>query len=210
MENIMDLRKKTKLDELHLIESLSKELVFDKKEMQRILNIFKEYAEDSCFLSEFEFSEVLHNLLGFTDSFFIQRIFLAADTEKDNKIGLEEFIRILHIMLYGRIDDKIKLCFTCYDLDGDLEVVRENVTSLILEAVSDPPTRDCTADALQDLVEMIFLKLDKDKDGVISYEEFKKACHEDNIWIEAFGQCLPDHQHRSGFLVLLESNQEEE
>lgn len=40
-------------------------------------------------------------------------------------------------------------------------------------------------------------------DGVISYEEFQRACLEDSVLTEVFGQCLPDHEV-SDFQIVIE------
>ncbi|XP_071037619.1 calaxin-like isoform X2 [Parasteatoda tepidariorum] len=133
------------------------------------------------------------------------KFFTAADVDKDKRIDLEEFIRIVLIMLRGTVDAKIKLCFTCYDLSENNELTRDDITTLLLEALNEPPTKNNNADALRDLVEAVFSKMDLDGDGVISYEEFTAACYEDYLIMQSFGQILPDHRHRAAFLVLLDT-----
>ncbi|GIZ01629.1 EF-hand calcium-binding domain-containing protein 1 [Caerostris extrusa] len=127
------------------------------------------------------------------------------------------FSEILHNSLGFLNDFSIKrVCFTCFDISDNLELAREDVIFLLLEAVSEPPTKDATTDALRDLVEMIFTKMDEDGDGVITIEEFEKVCMKDWTLMEMFGECLPDYRvsssafidHRAAFLVLLESDQE--
>ncbi|KAF8792323.1 EF-hand calcium-binding domain-containing [Argiope bruennichi] len=173
------------------------------------MSIYKKYLkDDSWYMDQPVFSEILHNSFGLTDDFFMRRIFFASDLDKDRRISMEEFIRVVAIMLRGTMEEKIKLCFTCYDINDNMELTREDVTTLLIEAVSEPPTRDSSADALRDLVELIFSKLDEDGDGIITYEEFVKISLKDWTVMEMFGQCLPDHRHRAAFLVLLESDQE--
>ncbi|GFT85466.1 EF-hand calcium-binding domain-containing protein 1 [Nephila pilipes] len=198
----------TKLGEKHLIDKLSNEVGFTHRELRRIMNIYKRYLKDLWYMDEPVFSEVLHNTFGFKDDFFMKRLFFVADLDKDRKINMEEFIRVVAIMLRGTILEKIRLCFSCFDLDDSQELTREGVTDLLLEAINEPPTKDSTADGLRDLVELIFSKMDEDEDGCISYEEFKKECLRDWTVMEIFGQCLPDHRHRAAFLVLLESDQD--
>ncbi|GBM18734.1 EF-hand calcium-binding domain-containing protein 1 [Araneus ventricosus] len=200
MENKNDLvcRKKgelTKVGEVELVEKLSNEVRFDVRELNRLMSIYKKYLkDDSWYMDQHVFSEVLHNSLGFTDDFFMKRIFYATDLDKDRRISMEEFIRVVAVMLRGTMEEKIKLCFTCFDINDNMELTREDVTALLLEAVSEPPTRDSSADALRDLVELIFSKLDEDGDGIITYEEFEKVCLKDWAVMEMFGQCLPDHR----------------
>ncbi|GIY67217.1 EF-hand calcium-binding domain-containing protein 1 [Caerostris darwini] len=158
------------------------------------MSILKEYMNDLEFIDAAIFSEILHNSLGFLNDFSIKRVFYAADVHKNRRITREDFIRVLSVMLRGTLKEKIKLCFTCFDISDNLELTREDVIFLLLEAVSEPPTKDATTDALRDLVEMIFTKMDEDGDGVITIEEFEKVCIKDWTLMEMFGECLPDYR----------------
>ena len=46
-------------------------------------------------------------------------------------------------------------------------------------------------DGVRDLVEMTVKKMDKDRDGKISYSDFYSTVTEEPLLLEAFGTCLP-------------------
>ncbi|XP_035216406.1 EF-hand calcium-binding domain-containing protein 1-like isoform X2 [Stegodyphus dumicola] len=198
----------TKLGEVTLIDRLSSELNFERTELCRLIKIYKKYVKNGPHMDMPTFSEVLHTLFGFTEEFFMNRIFSTADNDKDRRIQMEEFIRLIAVMLRGSMEEKIKLCFACYDISENLELTRDNIATLLLESLSEPPSKDISEDMVRDLADMILSKMDLDGDGVISYEEFKQACLNDWVLMEAFGKCLPDYKHTAAFLVLLQTEQD--
>ena len=46
-------------------------------------------------------------------------------------------------------------------------------------------------EGVKDLVDMTIKKMDFDKDGKISYQDFLLAVNQDSLMLEAFGTCLP-------------------
>ena len=66
------------------------------------------------------------------------------------------------------------------DGDGDEGVKVELVLVLtVLRAVC------------QDLIEITLKRMDQDKDGRVSYEDFKQTVAQEPLLMEAFGECLP-------------------
>ena len=55
-------------------------------------------------------------------------------------------------------------------------------------------------EGIKDLIEMTVKKMDYDKDGRISLEDFTKTVEEDILLLEAFGICLPSSQAGKDFL----------
>lgn len=53
------------------------------------------------------------------------------------------------------------------------------------------PQDEDPEEGVRDLVELALRKLDVDKDGKISYQDFLEAVTEEPLLLEAFGQCLP-------------------
>lgn len=53
------------------------------------------------------------------------------------------------------------------------------------------PQDEDPEEGVRDLVELALRKLDVDKDGKISYQDFLQAVTEEPLLLEAFGQCLP-------------------
>ena len=49
-------------------------------------------------------------------------------------------------------------------------------------------------DGVRDLVEMTIKKMDRDRDGKISFTDFHLTVREEPLLLEAFGNCLPSTQ----------------
>lgn len=52
----------------------------------------------------------------------------------------------------------------------------------------------------KDLAELVMRKLDKDKDGKVSLEDYQLSVTEEPLLLEAFGRCLPDERACDTFL----------
>ena len=46
-------------------------------------------------------------------------------------------------------------------------------------------------EGIKDLIEMTLKKMDDDKDGRVSFDDFKATVKNDPLMLEAFGPCLP-------------------
>ena len=51
--------------------------------------------------------------------------------------------------------------------------------------------------SFQDLIDMTLKKMDRDKDGRVSYTDFEETVQHEPLMMEAFGPCLPNS--RVGF-----------
>lgn len=58
---------------------------------------------------------------------------------------------------------------------------------------------------MKDLVDTVMRKLDKDKDGKVSLDDYQKTIAEEPLLIEAFGRCLPSEKSKLTFLTTLKS-----
>ncbi|KAG8194854.1 hypothetical protein JTE90_017287 [Oedothorax gibbosus] len=196
----------TKKLELLIIEKLLHEVHFTEKEMKFLIKFHKKYSNDDLFIEKPDFLQMLHEELGYTEHFFMNRVFVQADTNRDGRIGLEEFIRLMSILLRGSQEEKIKFCFNCYDLNETSQLTREVIILLLNQTSTE--AADTHPDLVLDLLEMVLKKMDLDGDGVLSFEEFKSSASEDWIMMEAFGQCLPDYKCHIAFLNTMSKSSE--
>jgi hypothetical protein len=60
-------------------------------------------------------------------------------------------------------------------------------------------------EGVKDLVELVLRKLDADRDGKISFQDFQTAVTEESLLLEAFGQCLPSENACQTFMATLNS-----
>lgn len=67
------------------------------------------------------------------------------------------------------------------------------------------PQEEDPDESVKDLVDTVMRKLDKDKDGKVSMDDYKKTVEEEPLLIEAFGRCLPSEKSKLTFLTTLKS-----
>ena len=75
-----------------------------------------------------EFSEALRMR---QESEFVMKMFALVDKDKNGFISLKEFIDLLLIFANGSGDDKAKLIFDMYDVNGNGLLTRNDVTNMI-------------------------------------------------------------------------------
>jgi hypothetical protein len=65
------------------------------------------------------------------------------------------------------------------------------------------PGDDDPDEGVKDLVELVLRKLDTDRDGKISFQDFQTAVRGESLLMEAFGQCLPTDRACRSFMATL-------
>lgn len=58
-------------------------------------------------------------------------------------------------------------------------------------------------EGVKDLIEIVLRKLDKDKDGKVSLEDYRQSVLEEPLLLEAFGRCLPNERARDTFVTTM-------
>jgi Ca2+-binding EF-hand superfamily protein len=91
-----------------------------------------------------------------------------------------------------------------YDLNGDGFISREEILHLLTGCLAAPATGDeDPEEGVRDLTEMAIRKMDIDRDGKLSYEDYIEATTQEPLLLEAFGPCLPSEQTCDSFLATL-------
>lgn len=177
---------------------------FDRVELHEIAMIYYKLQRDAgCELkqelpSKF-FSNVLHKAFGMADDALIERIFSALDSITSS-VPLKNWINAMSLFLRGSLKQKIKYCFKVYDVSGKNEIRREHMVNLLRKFVYKHQDEDVD-EAVKDLVDIIIKKIDLDKDGIISFEDYETSILQEPMLLECLGQCLPDRKHVYAFLI---------
>ncbi|XP_012152209.2 calaxin [Megachile rotundata] len=152
------------------------------------------------------FRNLLHNTFKvITEDTLVERIFCCWDRENEGIIRLEPWIMGLDLYLRGSFREKIEFCFRVYDLNSDGFITKDEIFQLFKNCLMKQPGEEDPDEAVRDLSEMALKKLDVDRDGKISFQDYKVAVLEENLLLEAFGQCLVTDENRTSILVSLQS-----
>ncbi|KAF7248127.1 Kv channel-interacting protein 4 [Varanus komodoensis] len=109
-------------------------------------------------------------------------LFNAFDTDHNGCVSFEDFVMGLSILLRGTVQEKLNWAFNLYDINKDGYITKEEMLD-IMKAIYDMMGK-CTypvlkEDAPRQHVENFFQKMDKNKDGVVTIDEFIESCQKD-------------------------------
>ncbi|KAG5319560.1 EFCB1 protein, partial [Pseudoatta argentina] len=129
-------------------------------------------------MTRFVFRDVLHSALDFTENIrhiYIDRVFSAFD--KKNVLQIYDFMHT----------NKLK---------------KEQIFPTMRGCLIKLQTDEDPDEAVKDLVDLLLKKLDVDRDGVISEEEFSRSVKERNLLLlECMGPVFPSRVARQTFLT---------
>jgi Ca2+-binding EF-hand superfamily protein len=141
---------------------------------------------------------MLSKQFGMTDALLMDRIFKVFDTDADNFVAYDEFIRQMSVFLKGTTEEQIRYCFKVYDLNSDRYISKEEMLQMLQHCLIHGSDED--EDGVKDLVDIVLKKLDEDRDGRVNEQDFQTAVQKDTLLLEVFGQCLPQHKEVARFL----------
>nr|XP_026647958.1 Kv channel-interacting protein 4 isoform X2 [Zonotrichia albicollis] len=161
---------------LELLEAQSK---FTKKELQILYRGFKNECPSGV-VNEETFKEIYSQFFPQGDSTtYAHFLFNAFDTDHNGSVSFEDFVMGLSILLRGTVQEKLNWAFNLYDINKDGYITKEEMLD-IMKAIYDMMGK-CTypvlkEDAPRQHVETFFQKMDKNKDGVVTIDEFIESC----------------------------------
>ncbi|KAI1242713.1 EF-hand calcium-binding domain-containing protein 1, partial [Lamprotornis superbus] len=174
-----------------LVDSLTRsDKHFNKSEVECLVKLFdtlvarasSEYAGSG--FDRTMFRDTLHSAFGMTDDVVLDRVFSIFDRDNDGCITVVEWVEGLGVLLRGTLEEKMKFCFTIYDLNGDGYISKEEMFQMLKNSLLIQPADEEPDEGVKDL--------DHDHDGKLSFTDFEKTVRDENLLLEAFGPCLPD------------------
>ncbi|XP_023184870.1 Kv channel-interacting protein 1 isoform X1 [Xiphophorus maculatus] len=115
-------------------------------------------------------------------STYAHYLFNAFDTGHTGSIKFEDFVTALSILLRGSVTEKLQWTFNLYDINRDGYINKEEMTDIV-RAIYDMMGKYTypvlKTDAPKQHVDAFFQKMDKNRDGVVTLDEFIFSCQED-------------------------------
>ncbi|ETN67180.1 calsenilin [Anopheles darlingi] len=117
-------------------------------------------------------------------------VFNTLDKENTGILSFENFVQGLSILSRGTLEEKLCWTFSLYDINHDGKITREEMTDIVtaiyelMGARDDGGTDDVN---IKSKVDTIFQKMDTNRDGVITIEEFLDCCRKDQLISSSMG-----------------------
>ncbi|GAB0094088.1 Kv channel-interacting protein 4 isoform X1 [Sergentomyia squamirostris] len=112
-------------------------------------------------------------------------VFNTLDQDNSGIINFEDFIQTLSILSRGSLEEKLTWTFALYDINGDGFVTKEEMTDIVtaIYDMVEQPTSDARAmdERIKSKVDTLFQKMDTNRDGVVTLEEFIDCCRNDEV-----------------------------
>ncbi|XP_033210044.1 Kv channel-interacting protein 2-like [Belonocnema kinseyi] len=164
------------------LESLECKTGFSRHVIRRFYRAFKQHCPGGAVTTN-NLRPVYAKLFPLGDSRkYAQIVFNTFDEDKDGLITFGDLLSGIASIVKGDTDKKLSWIFGLYDLNGDGHITRHEmlaIVSAIYEMVED--TRSIER-AVHRHVNRIFEKMDLDRDGIISKEEFITSCKNDQLF----------------------------
>jgi Ca2+-binding EF-hand superfamily protein len=161
----------------------------DKKEIRQLYHQFIEEAPCG-YIPKIDF-HLLTGLMGIKDPFITSLVFNAFDRNNDGKIQFDEFVMGMSVMTRGKPEEKLQFAFQLYDLDNDGYISKAEMVKIVTalyrmlgDLVS---LQGEEYDTPAKLVDKIFKEMDTDKDGRLSFQEYKVGAQKDPAIVQGLG-----------------------
>jgi len=203
-----DIGLVTRKQQSKLSESLSKKTHFTISEIENLLTLYRKLSEGAEIdkMDRTRFREFLHNAFDMTDDILLDRIFKYFDDDNDGFINREEWINGLSVFMKGNEEEHIQYCFDIYDLNGDGMISREEMLNMLKTSLGRQGLDEDPDEGVKDLIDMTLKKLDKDKDGRVSFKDWSATVRAEPLMMEAFGPCLPSRRQGDVFMAKVEAD----
>ncbi|XP_061904091.1 Kv channel-interacting protein 1b isoform X3 [Entelurus aequoreus] len=170
------------------LDQLEAQTNFNKQELQILYRGFKNECPSGV-VNEETFKHIYAQFFPHGDaSMYAHYLFSAFDTTNNGSIKFKDFVTGLSILLRGTLREKLEWTFYLYDINKDGCINREEMTEIV-KAIYDMMGKytypALKGDVPQQHVDIFFQKMDKNKDGVVTLEEFVIACQEDETMMRS-------------------------
>lgn len=188
---------------LDLTARLQRETHFNSTEIEYLILIYYQVLRDGngSFMTDKQLEQIMEDAMDMTDEDMINRIFTVLKKRATTEIPIDRWIQILSLFLRGNLKEQMEYCFSIYDRQGIGKITKEIAFIFLRKAIfSNESSRTYDEDSVRDLVEVLMAKVDADRDGKISFDDYKGAVLKDPSFMQFLGPCLPQRQSVQKFL----------
>lgn len=170
------------------LDQMAEATKFTREEVKFLYRDFKQECPNGI-MDEDTFKIVYGQIFPLGDSSrYAHLVFNSIDRENTGSITFGDFMEFLSILTKGSILDKLQWSFQFYDVNRDGKIDREEMKK-VSESIFDLMGPGGMSVRHLELIDRLFDKMDTNRDGVVTLEEFVQYCNSrDNI--------------RSNFLVM--------
>ncbi|GFS61428.1 kv channel-interacting protein 4 [Trichonephila inaurata madagascariensis] len=162
------------------IDTLCQLTKFNKRELQLMYRGFKQECPSGMVREEtFKGIYAQYFPKGADTSQYAHYVFNTFDQDHTGAITFTDFVIGLSVLARGSLQEKLRWVFSLYDINGDGYITKDEMSRIVTSIYDmmgksmDPPLEESTT---RDHVERVFQKLDLNKDGVVTMEEFMDSC----------------------------------
>jgi len=154
----------------------SKSARFSKQELNQLKKEFKALDTDnSGELDLDEFRALFKTHMKGTTPEQMKSLFDFMDTDKSGTVSFKELSTALALLSTGSNEEKLEFLFGSFDLDGSGTLTGDEITALVNQMKSVGMSMGRDAAKMDSFINGLLSKLDKDKDGEITKEEWITA-----------------------------------
>ncbi|KAK6619628.1 hypothetical protein RUM43_012385 [Polyplax serrata] len=196
MESIRFLNRNLKL-----INELRAKTHFGLEEIQNLLIIHYKLTREGGPLNYRKFREVAHRLFDIAGDELYDKIYNRFDQHRAMQVNLETWATGLSVLLRGNLQEKLDFCWKVYDLYGTGYISRELMFHYMKNSIIKTSAGEDANEVVKDLVDVILKKMDLDRDGKISYDDYRTSVLKNPMLLESLGPVLPPRPFVMGFLT---------
>lgn len=156
-----------------------------------------ENGKKANYITRYQLANIFDVAFGLPESILTRRMFLYLVGTPSSRIPVESWVKMMNIFLRGTVAEKIHYCYAVYDPKNQ-GIKRDQMVVMTRALVFKVHHGDYV---VKGLVDLILEKMDKDRDGVITFEEYEAAVKRHPMLMECLGQCLPDIGYVAAFLT---------
>nr|XP_042900365.1 Kv channel-interacting protein 1 [Parasteatoda tepidariorum] len=165
------------------IDTLCQLTKFNKRELQLMYRGFKQECPNGMVKEEtFKGIYAQYFPKGAETAQYAHYVFNSFDHDNTGAITFTDFVIGLSVLARGSLQEKLRWAFSLYDINGDGYITKDEMSRIVqsiyelMGKAVEPMIEDHTT---RDHVDRVFQKLDLNKDGVVTIEEFLDSCQRD-------------------------------